>query len=229
VIDPDSKISASVAAKLSEPIVGTPVLSLGNGVTMRDAIGQLLTGLGYQVLPADQSIVIQEEGVSVEANGDWMVLAPEVSNKTQEMYVINLTEKSNQTPGYLKSELAKKGLHLREVALKPDSLIDPRSPENNQSLITGGQTKSWPRDKQELVDALLLLYGVTFGVAEKLPGISTTVYRSTLASIASLNWVDSAPRYFLTAGARRFGNCSRKSSVLCRLCSTWHRCRHERL
>ena len=169
VVDPDSKISASLAAKLSDPIIGAPVLSFGNGETMRDAIGQLLAGLGYQALPPDQSIVIQEEGVTFEAKGDWVVLAPEVSNKTQEMYVINLTEKSNQTPGYLKSELAKKGLHLREVALNTDSLIDPRSPENNQSLITGGQTKSWPRDKQELVDALLLLYGVTFGVAEKLP------------------------------------------------------------
>jgi hypothetical protein len=169
VVDPDSKISASLAAKLSDPIIGAPVLSFGNGETMRDAIGQLLVGLGYQALPPDQSIVIQEEGVTFEAKGDWVVLAPEVSNKTQEMYVINLTEKSNQTPGYLKSELAKKGLHLREVALKPDSLIEPRSAENNQSLITGGQTKSWPRDKQELVDALLLLYGVTFGVAEKLP------------------------------------------------------------
>lgn len=169
VVDPDSKISASLAAKLSDPIIGAPVLSFGNGETMRDAVGQLLAGLGYQALPPDQSIVIQEEGVTFEAKGDWVVLAPEVSNKTQEMYVINLTEKSDQTPGYLKSELAKKGLHLREVALKPDSLIDPRSPENNQSLITGGQTKSWPRDKQELVDALLLLYGITFGVAEKLP------------------------------------------------------------
>ena len=169
VIDPDSKISPSVAAKLSDPIVGTPVLSLGNGMTMRDAIGQLLTGLGYQVLPADQSIVIQEEGVSVEAKGDWMVLAPEVSNKTQEMYVINLAEKSNQTPGYLKSELAKKGLHLREVALKTDDVIDPKTAQAEHSIIAGGQTKRWPRDKQELVDALLLLYGVTFGVAEKLP------------------------------------------------------------
>jgi hypothetical protein len=169
VVDPDSKISASLAAKLSDPTIGAPVLSFGNGETMRDAVGQLLAGLGYQALPADQSIVIQEEGVTFEAKGDWVVLAPEVSNKTQEMYVINLTEKSNPTPGYLKSELAKKGLHLREVALKPDSLIDPRSAENNRSLIAGGQTKNWPRDKQELVDAVLLLYGVTFGVAEKLP------------------------------------------------------------
>lgn len=168
VVDPDSKISASLAEKLSDPTVGTPVLSFGNGATLRDAVGQLLAGLGYQALPADQSIVIQEEGISFEARGDWIALVPEVSNKTQEMYVVNLTEKSNQTPDYLKSELAKKGLHLREVALKPD-LSDSGNPENNQSVTAVGQTKRWPRDKQEIVDALLLLYGVTFGVAEKLP------------------------------------------------------------
>ena len=113
--------------------------------------------------------MIQEEGVSFEAKGDWIVLAPEINNKTQQMYVINLTEKANPTPTYLKSEFAKKGLHLREVALKPDELTDPRNAESNQSVMAGGQTKRWPRDKQELVDALLLLYGVTFGVAEKLP------------------------------------------------------------
>jgi hypothetical protein len=169
VIDPSSKISASLTAKLSEPTVATPVLSFGNGATIRDAVGQLFAGLGYQALPADQSIVIQEEGVSFEAKGDWIVLAPEINNKTQQMYVINLTEKANPTPTYLKSELAKRGLHLREVALKPDELTDPRNAESNQSVMAGGQTKRWPRDKQELVDALLLLYGVTFGVAEKLP------------------------------------------------------------
>jgi len=169
VIDLNSKISASLTAKLSEPTVATPVLSFGNGATIRDAVGQLFAGLGYQALPADQSIVIQEEGVSFEAKGDWIVLAPEINNKTQQMYVINLTEKANSTPTYLKSELAKKGLHLREVALKPDELTDPRNAESNQSVMAGGQTKRWPRDKQELVDDLLLLYGVTFGVAEKLP------------------------------------------------------------
>jgi hypothetical protein len=169
VIDPESKISPSLAVKLSDPTVGTPVVSFGNGATMRDAVAQLLAGLGYQALPADQSIVIQEEGVSFEAKGDWVVLAPEVSNRTQEMYVINLAEKSNQTPAYLKSELAKKGLHLREVALRAESVMDAKSAEDSQSVIAGGQTKRWPRDKQELVDALLLVYGVTFGVAEKLP------------------------------------------------------------
>jgi len=169
VIDPESKISASLAVKLSDPMVGTPVVSFGNGTTMRDAVAQLLASLGYQALPADQSIVIQEEGVSFEAKGDWVVLAPEMNNKTQEMYVINLTDGSNQTSAYLKSELAKKGLHLREVALRAENVIDDKSAEDNRSVIAGGQTKRWPRDKQELVDALLLLYGVTFGVAEKLP------------------------------------------------------------
>jgi len=169
VIDPESKISPSLAVKLSDPTVGTPVVSFGNGTTMRDALAQLLASLGYQALPPDQSIVIQEEGVSVEAKGDWVVLAPEVNSKTQEMYVINVTEKSNQTPDYLKSELAKKGLHLREVALRAESVIDGKTAEDDQSVIAGGQTKRWPREKQELVDALLLLYGVTFGVAEKLP------------------------------------------------------------
>ncbi len=167
VVDPDGKIPASLKTKLNDPSIGTPVLAMANGLSVQDAIGQLLAGLGYQALPADRPVVVQEEGVALEAKGNWMVLAPEVSNKPQEVYVINLTDNPNEIPDYLRSELAKKGLHLRDV-VPPSTSKDSRSntPEPNEPKATPSQIKTWPSDKQEIVDALLLSYGVSFGVAE---------------------------------------------------------------
>lgn len=142
VIDPDGKIPASIKSKLGDPSVGTPVLAMANGMTMQDAVGQLLAGLGYQALPSDRPIVIQEEGVSFEAKGNWVMLAPEANNHTQEMYVINLTENSNKIPEYLKVELERRGLHLRDVPLESDAVTDPSLAEKDRTGLTGDQVKN---------------------------------------------------------------------------------------
>lgn len=167
VIDLDDKIPASLKTKLGDPNIRTPVLPMSNGVSVQDAVRQLLARLGYQSLPAERPIVIQEEGIAYEARGDWMALGPQESNKTQEVFVINLTDNPNEIPDYLKSQLAKRGLHLRDVVWPPvnaqpagDALSAPR-----RDLPS---VKTWPRAKEEMVDALLLSYGVTFGVAETL-------------------------------------------------------------
>ena len=169
VVDPDGKIPASLKTKLNDPSIGTPVLPMVNGLSIQDAVSQLLTGLGYQALPANRPVVIQEEGVALEAKGNWMVLAPQVNNKPQEVYVINLTDNPDEIPEYLKSELARKGLHLRDV-VAPAAVKNspPKALEKSNPKANPAEIKTWPRDKQEIVDALLLAYGVTFGVAEKL-------------------------------------------------------------
>lgn len=168
VIDPEGKIPASLKSKLNDPRIGAQVLPMANGLSLQDAVGQLLAGLGYQSLPTDRPIMIQEEGVSFEAKGNWMALAPTVSNKPQEVLVINLTERPNEIPEYLKAELAKKGLQLREVVLPTAAKAAPAPVANEQPKTSPSQVKNWPRDKQEIIDALLLSYGVTFGVAESL-------------------------------------------------------------
>lgn len=166
VIDPDGKIPASLKSKLSDPRAGAQILPMTNGVSIQEAVGQLLARLGYQPLPSDRPIEIQEEGIAVEAKGNWMALAPAVSNKTQDVLVINLTEQPSEFPDYLKAELAKRGLQLREVALRPGT-EETRSPAVREPAKSGSaQIKTLPREKQEIVDALLLSYGVTFGVAE---------------------------------------------------------------
>jgi len=167
LIDPDGKIPASLRTKLADPAVGTPIVPMSNGVSIRDAVGQLLAGLGYQSLPTDRPVTIQEEGVSYEAKGDWLALAPEQSHKTQEIYVISLTEDTSEIPEYVKIQLQKNGLHLKEILLPgiAGQPIQQTKPEGKSGLT---QVKSWPRDKREMVDALLFSLGVPFGVAENI-------------------------------------------------------------
>lgn len=166
VIDPDGKIPASLKSKLSDPRAGAQILPMANGVSIQDAVGQLLARLGYQPLPSDRPIEIQEEGIAVEAKGNWMALAPAVSNKTQDVLVINVTEQPNELPDYLKAELAKRGLQLREVTLRSSTADESMAPLRAAPKTGSTQIKIWPREKQEIVDALLLSFGITFGVAE---------------------------------------------------------------
>lgn len=167
VIDPEGNIPASLRGKLGEPSIGAPILTMGNGVSIQDAVSQMLSGLGYQALPTDRPVVIQEDGVTYEAKGNWMALAPEESNKPQQVFIINLTDDVNEIPDYLKSQLVKNGIHLKEVLL-PSSAMPQRSETPSAPKENIAPARVWPRDKQEIVDALLLAVGVPFGVAETL-------------------------------------------------------------
>jgi hypothetical protein len=168
VIDPDDKIPASIRTKLGDPTLATQILPMANGLSIQEAVSHLLARLGYQPLSTDRPVVVQEEGIAFEAKGNWIALAPEQSNRTQEIVVINLTEEPSEIPDYLKAQLAKKGLHLRDVAYPSSTPRQslPEAPNAPKELIT--QAKNWPRDKREMVDSLLLSFGITFGVAETL-------------------------------------------------------------
>jgi hypothetical protein len=110
-------------------------------------------------------VVVQEAGITFEAKGNWMALAPAVSNKPQEVIVVNLTDRANEIPEYLTSELVKRGVHLRDVVL-PNTThsIVPIGAKNH--LRNAGPAKELPKDKRELIDALLLSFQIPFGVAE---------------------------------------------------------------
>ena len=165
IVDPDGKIPASLKAKFNDPRVGAVVLPMSNGLTVADASRQLLSAVGYQLLPADRPVVVQEAGITVEAKGNWMALAPVVSNKAEEVLIINLTEHSNEIPPYLTAALAKRGLIFRDVVLAQQA--NPVKPAQPRSLMRNfGPAKELPQDKSEIVDALLLSFRVPFGVAE---------------------------------------------------------------
>jgi hypothetical protein len=165
VIDPDGKIPASLKAKLNDPRIGTPVVPMANGLSIAEAVRELLVSIGYQPLPTDRPVVVQEAGITFEAQGSWMALAPAVSNRPQEVIVVNLTGHGNEIPEYLTAELVKRGVHLRDVVL-PQSTYSVVPIGAKNQLRDPGSVKELPRDKRELVDALLLSFQIPFGIAE---------------------------------------------------------------
>ena len=165
VIDAGGNIPESLRNQLNNPEVGTPVVSLNPRTSLHDAVNQLLAGMGYQTLPTDRPVVIQEAGVAYEAKGSWIALAPEESNKPQQIFVINLTDQEAAIPPYLLAQLRSKGLQMRDVVVSSTGSM-PATVSANEPQELVRQTKTWPRDKKEMVDSLLLAYGVPFGVAE---------------------------------------------------------------
>jgi hypothetical protein len=166
VIDTGGNIPESLRKQLNNPEVGTPVVSLNPRTSLHDAVSQLLAGLGYQTLSTDRPVVIQEAGVAYEAKGSWIALAPEENNKPQEIFVINLTDQESAIPPYLLAQLGARGLQMRDVMVSsPGSTPAPVPAIESREFLR--QTRTWPRDKKEMIDSLLLAYGVPFGVAEK--------------------------------------------------------------
>jgi hypothetical protein len=167
VIDPEGKIPASLKTKLNDPRVGIPVVPIGNGLPIADAVKQLLASLGYQPLPGDRPVMVHEAGVTYEARGDWMALAPAVSNRRQEVMILNLTRRAPELPAYLNAELAKLGVYFHDVVIPTTPSVPAIVPISAQhSLRSGGPPKELPKDKRELVDALLLFFQVPFRGAE---------------------------------------------------------------
>jgi hypothetical protein len=96
-----------------------------------------------------------------------MALAPEINNKPQDVLVINVTNHSGDIPNYLRAELARQGLTLRDVALSGNG-VAPGPDKSDSDPNRAPQIIEWPTDKQALVDTLLTTFGVSFRAAETL-------------------------------------------------------------
>ena len=167
LLDADEKIPDSLRNQLNDRASGTPVMTVSKNTSAQEAVSQLLARLGFQSLPTEKAVILQEDGVAFEAKGQWVVLAPQESNKPQEVYVINLTNQDGEVPEYLRYHLGLKGLHLREI-LWPPSAARRALVVLDQPREGTPQAKTLPRDKGEIVDALLLAYGIPFGVRQTL-------------------------------------------------------------
>jgi hypothetical protein len=168
VLDVDDKIPLSMRSKLSEQENSTAVFSFSRSMTVHDAVSQLLSRLGYQPLSGDQPIMLQQGGLAFEARGEWTVLAPEESNKRQDVFVINISDGSDDIPDYLRTQLASNGVVFKEISWAPAlEEATPAAPREPKQILA--ETKVWPRDKREIADAVLFAFGIPFGVSEVVP------------------------------------------------------------
>ena len=164
ILDTGEQIPRSLRKSIDSPETGMSVLPLAESATLDEAVGQLLGRLGFQAFPNDRPVVLQQGGIGMEAKGTWMALAPEESGKAQEFIIITLTDKADEIPQYLREQFAANGVHLKDVLLPSYS---PAPSDRRPQIFTVG-TKTWPREKTELVDALLRAHDVVFGMAETL-------------------------------------------------------------
>ena len=165
ILDPEEKIPDSLRSKLTDPSVYTAVFPVTRTSSLQESVNQLLARLGYQSLPTDRPVVIQEAGISFEARGNWMALAPQESNKAQDIFVIALTDNPQDIPDYLRKELSDRGLQFKDILL---AVSAGQSPAADVSKESAPPVKYWPREKGEFVDAMLLSFSVPFGVSETL-------------------------------------------------------------
>jgi hypothetical protein len=163
ILDRGERLPASLRKTFESPAAGASVFSLPAGANVQETASQLLSRLGYQALPSDRPIIIQQGDVAFEAMGTWIAVAPEESGKAQEIFIITVTDQADEIPEYLREQLSAKGVHLKEVVLASSS--QPKRITHEATRLTG-EIKIWPREKSEKIDALLLAYGIPFGVAE---------------------------------------------------------------
>jgi hypothetical protein len=163
ILDLKDAIPPDLKTKIEGGNSSTRVVSAKPGSSLQETVSGLLSGLGFQSLPANRPVVMQDAGVGVTIKGDWMVTAADNNNSSgaPEMLIISLVEPSTKTPDYLKEYLAVKGVTLKEIVLPQSLSSDSASLESRQALLET-QTESWPAEKSALTDAFLKFYRIPF-------------------------------------------------------------------
>lgn len=165
ILDMQNKITATLKAKMEADAPGLPIVSVKKGASLHEAVAGLLTRLGFQSLPNNQPVVIQDSGVAVQVKGEWMVTTPEDGGAMAQVMVVSLTDGPSQTPDYLKDYLSVKGMSLKEILLpRAPATTAPAqqaaAPEPASVTKPNFRIEKWPDTGPALVDALLADYGI---------------------------------------------------------------------
>jgi hypothetical protein len=161
ILDLKGSMPPILKSQMEKENSATRIVSAKRGTSLHEAVDSLLSQLGFQSLPPDRPVVIQDAGLGVMVKGDWIFADPQGSRGNHEMLIISLVESSAQTPDYLRDYLFAKGLNLKEIRLLNSlSTASNASPASESSVQR--QIQTWPAEKSALVDEFLELYGVPF-------------------------------------------------------------------
>lgn len=169
VLDMQSKITPALRTKLEGEGSGLPVVSVKKGASLHDAVTGLLSKLGFQSLPSNQPVVIQDGGVALQVKGEWMVMPPDESGTMPQVLVVSLTDAPGQTPDYLRDYLSLKGMNFKEILLPSPTSLAASTPPEGAAKTAQLKIENWPADKAALVDAFLAEYGINFSGAGYFP------------------------------------------------------------
>ncbi|MGH7828889.1 MAG: hypothetical protein ACREP8_01810 [Candidatus Binatia bacterium] len=166
VLDLEGTMPGSLKTRLEAQGAGTAVVPVRKGASLHDVANSLLSHLGFQSLPANQPVVVQDGGVGLHVKGEWMVAAPEDGGGKQQMWIISFSDLTGKTPDYLKEYLSLRGMNLKDILLPISSGFV--SPSVSRGRGTMGQIERWPADKRALVDSLLTSYQIPFSTDREL-------------------------------------------------------------
>jgi hypothetical protein len=169
VLDMQSKISPALRTKLEGEGSGLPVVSVKKGASLHDAVTGLLSKLGFQSLPSNQPVVIQDGGVAVQVKGEWMMMPPDESGTMPQVLVVSMTDAPGQTPDYLRDYLSLKGMNFKEILLPSATSLAAPTPPAGAAKTAPLKIENWPTDKTALVDAFLAEYRINFSGAGAFP------------------------------------------------------------
>jgi len=167
VLDMQSKITPALRTKLEAEGAGLPVVSVKKGASLHDAVTGLLSKLGFQSLPSNQPVVIQDGGVAVQVKGEWMMMPPDESGAMPQVLVVSMTDAPGQTPDYLRDYLSLKGMNFKEILLPSTASLAASTPPEGAVKTAPLKIENWPADKAALVDAFLVDFGIAFSLARQ--------------------------------------------------------------
>ncbi|HEY2989976.1 MAG TPA: LysM peptidoglycan-binding domain-containing protein [Candidatus Binatia bacterium] len=162
LLDMQSKITAGLRSKMEADAPGLPIVSVKKGASLHEAVSGVLARLGFQSLPSNQPVVIQDNGVAVQIKGEWMVTPADEGGAVPQVLVISVTDAPGQTPDYLRDYLSLKGMNLKEILLPSNNSAPPPTAASLDGDKPPLRIENWPSDRAALVDAFLKDYGISF-------------------------------------------------------------------
>jgi hypothetical protein len=161
ILDLGGKIPASIRTQLQEERSAAPVVSVKKGASLHEAVDSLLSPLGFQPLPSNRPVVIQDQGIEIQVMGEWMATASDATDEGAEIFVINLTDLPGKTPDYLRDYISSKGMKLKEILIPPSPLSSTPPAAGKEAQDGERPIEIWPDEKGALVDAFLKSYEIS--------------------------------------------------------------------
>ncbi len=165
VLNMEERISPSLQAELQSENPRVSVVSVNKESSLHEAADTVFSHMGFQSLPKNKAVVIQDQGVGVQVKGEWMYTNQTGAGGNQEIWIISLADVSNKTPDYLREYLSVRGMKLKEIVV-PGSPLEKKSlPLSKKDLVDPQPIEVWPSDKEVLIDTVLSTYGIEFTTA----------------------------------------------------------------
>jgi hypothetical protein len=168
VLNMEERISPSLQAELQSENPQISVVPVNKESSLHEAADTLFSHLGFQSLPKNRPVVVQDQGVRVQVKGEWMVTNQGKGGDGQEMWIISLADVSNKTPDYLKEYLSMRGMKLKEIVVPGSPLAKKTLTLPNRELEDPGPIEVWEGDKEVLVDTILGTYEIGFSTAHEM-------------------------------------------------------------